>query len=255
MNKNVLKFKNYFTKLRTISFSLLLLGGSVFFIGCDKENLQESVKDDFDKKTFRPENKLIYFDEIGDLEVKFDKNSKMVKDENFSKMKKFASEASNINLYVDEDNKMYIFKTNQASLDFIRSKSGLQERCSPIYTNNVTTKFFKHRAYSGEFTGLRRTGAFNIPKVNPAHSGSNDEISSVLIQNERRETPFLVTMYRHENYGGDFCRFGVSRCEGWSVGAGDMSWMWTYWSLLLNDFTSEGPFNDVVSSIKGQTTI
>jgi hypothetical protein len=251
MIKNELKFKNYFSRLGTISFSLLLLAISIFFIGCDKENLNESVKDDFDKKTYRPEDKTVYFEGIGDIEVKFDKNSKIVNDENFLKMKNFVSEATNINLYIDEENKLNVFKTNQSSLNFIRNKYGLEERCTPIYTNNVTIKFFKHAGYSSEFTGLRRTGEFYIPVVNTSHSGSNDEISSVSIQNERRETPFLVTMYQHINRGGSFVRFGVGRCNGWNVGVGNMQWQWSWWSDFLNSYQDDGPFNDVISSIEG----
>jgi hypothetical protein len=243
--------KSILKNLSSSLLSLFVLILPIFTIGCE-----QAEKEDLKSKSNSLPDKVVYFEGIGDLEVKFNKSpqyfGKLIQNDNYLIMKKFVQDAKELNFYLDEDGKIYAFKTNKASINFIKNRFQLQERCSPNYNANVTYKFFKHIFFSTEFVGLRRTGNFSIPNVNIANAGSNDEISSLTVDNQRKEHNYLVTLYKDADFQGWNVKLGVQRCSAWGE-VGNMKNTWFWFDHWTGNWEEDGPFNDKASSIIGST--
>ena len=226
---------------------------------CNKENSIDKNLEQTDKVKFMLEEKTVYLDGVGDVITKLELTPegmyKVSPTKDHQKIQNFFKDMKETHTLFDESGKMHVFKSEERKLEYMTQEYNLVARCATNYSGHILVQFFKHNNYSSEFSSLRRFvygSGFDIPVVNDAHPGSNDEITSLSIANNRREYNFAVTLYRHIHYGGSSATLRIGKCTS-NQSNPNITNVFFYHDSYLPGGSQlmEGGENDKTSSIKG----
>ena len=152
-------------------------------------------------------------------------------------------------LLINDDGSLSVFENQEALYQFKRPNGNIGLRCSSDLTKNVSVKLYRHANFVDMIAS--RTNAFNLSMVT---IGANDQLSSVKVENPRREYDYNVIFYEHVNqYGTPYGRSINLWCEKCSDGASVINMgNYQYVAATLFGWTVvTGNFNDVTSAVRG----
>lgn len=238
--------------MKNFIFYSLMFVLSITLFSCDKDIYTES------EGSNEITSQTVYFEGVGTVEASFvlneDGKFEFSKDFDSSILDDFFKGTDEPHAFIDENERLHMFKSEDSRMEYLKATRQINQRCSENTSGFVRAKFFKHKNFGSEFTGLRRTrygsGYFSISNVNSHHSGSNDEISSVSLENTRQKDNYMLTLYKHSNYGGPSVLVTVAKCDAlYDVANLKGSWVW--FNSWINNWIPQSSFNDTTSSIKG----